>query len=484
MYINDKILIGKTDDLKDAAILPFMINRHGIITGASGSGKTTTLKVMAESFSSCGIPSILIDVKGDLKGCAVKGDYTKVEKRVNDLQIENFEMQSFPVEFWDIYGKYGNRIRCKINDLGARMLSKMLLLSDSQEEVLTLIFKIAEDEQLEIIDLEDLKEVTSYVYDNRLNYSKTYGNISAQTITTIQRSILTLKENGGDMLFGRPEFDLKDFMKYSPDNGYGNINILDATTLFKNPRLYAIFILWLLSELYDKLDEIGDAPKPRLVFFIDEAHLLFSEIDERQVKQIVQIVKLIRSKGVGLYFISQSPSDIKEEILGQLGNKIQHTLRSYTKSDEKSLKAAAASFRINKEFDNEEVIKNLGTGEALVSFLNEKAEPSISLKVKILPPQSKIGTVTPQECQDFVRKSRFFEKYEKEIESETAKDVLKREKEAKEENIKNEESVKKLSSIKKSTKGKTSAKDRVINSALNTIGRKIGNSIFKGIFRS
>lgn len=482
MLKNDKLLIGKTEKNEEVYLYPNMAMRHGIITGASGSGKTITLKVMAESFSSIGTPVLLVDVKGDLSGCAKEGRLDEnINKRVEKLNLENFNVQKFPVVYWDIYGKKGHPISTKISSLGVRLLSKMLLLNDSQEEVLTVCFKIANDEDLELVDLNDLRELLTYISEKRQEYSKEYGNINSQTLTTIQRSVLTLMENGGDCFFKEPELDISDFIKFDSETGYGNINILDATTLFKNPRLYAITLLWILTTLFDKMPEVGEREKPKLVFFIDEAHLLFSEMDEQISKQIVQIVKLIRSKAVGLYFISQSPSDIKEEILGQLGNKVQHVLRSYTKSDEKSLRAAANSYRINKEFDNFEVIKNLGTGEALISFLNEKAEPGISLKTMILPPQSMIGEIDNNEREKIIKESRFYDKYSKKVERETAKDKIKNIKKE----IEEKNDVKEVKETKKSSKKSTATKagEKVLNSTLNTIGRKLGSAIFKGIFK-
>lgn len=333
MYINDKILIGKNEN-NSVYLLPKMANRHGIITGASGSGKTITLKVLAESFSSCGIPVFLVDVKGDLAGMCVKGiENENVNKRIQDLNLEGFSFSSFPTEFWDVYGDFGHPIRTTIKNIGPKLLSRMLNLTDAQEGVLTIVFKIAEDENLDIIDLKDLKALLTYVGEKRKDYTLQYGNITSQSIGSIQRNLLSLEEEGGDYFFGKPDFDIKDFIKFDVNNGYGFINILHAVTLFQKPTLYATFLLWLLTNLYNTLPEVGDIDKPKIAFFFDEAHLLFSEMPEHLIKQIVQIVKLIRSKGIGLYFISQSPSDIPDEILSQLGNRIQHVLRYYTKND-------------------------------------------------------------------------------------------------------------------------------------------------------
>ncbi|MBR1413615.1 MAG: DUF853 family protein [Bacilli bacterium] len=413
MYVNNKLLVGKNDDF-EAYLLPKMANRHGIITGASGSGKTVTLKVLAESFSNAGIPVFLVDVKGDLAGMSLPGEMNEnIAKRVEKLKLESFEVKSFPTNYFDVYGKNGIPIRTTVKDLGPRLLSRMLDLSDAQEGVLTVAFKIAEDINKELIDLNDLRNHLVEVADKRKEYSLTYGNITTQSVGSIQRNILALQEDGGDDFFGKPSFNIKDFIHFDENNGYGFINILDAVTLFRKPNLYVSFLLWLLNTIYDTMTEVGDLNKPKLIFFFDEAHLLFNEMPEGIIKSVIQIVKLIRSKGVGIYFISQTPSDIPDEILSQLGNRIQHVLRSYTRNDEKAVKAAANSFRANPNFNTEEVIKTLATGEALVSFQNEIGEPTITEKVTILPPQSKMGTIDDLTRQDFIKKSHLYSNYEK-----------------------------------------------------------------------
>ncbi len=480
MYINDKILIGKNEN-NSVYLLPKMANRHGIITGASGSGKTITLKVLAESFSSCGIPVFLVDVKGDLAGMCVKGiENENVNKRIQDLNLEDFSFSSFPTEFWDVYGDFGHPIRTTIKNIGPKLLSRMLNLTDAQEGVLTIVFKIAEDENLDIIDLKDLKALLTYVGEKRKDYTLQYGNITSQSIGSIQRNLLSLEEEGGDYFFGKPDFDIKDFIKFDVNNGYGFINILHAVTLFQKPTLYATFLLWLLTNLYNTLPEVGDIDKPKIAFFFDEAHLLFSEMPEHLIKQIVQIVKLIRSKGIGLYFISQSPSDIPDEILSQLGNRIQHVLRYYTKNDEKAIKTACNSFRSNPNFDTEEAIKSLKTGEVLISVQNEEGEPTIVEKVTILPPQSLMGTIDDIKRQEVIKNSQFYQKYENRIDDNSAYEKIN-------ELLKNEEApvkeVKKEKTEKKKTSKIEKAATKLTNSTLNTLGRKIGNSLFKNLFK-
>lgn len=483
MYINDKILIGKNDNY-EAYILPRMANRHGIISGASGSGKTISLKVLAESFSSAGVPVFLVDVKGDLAGMCLPGIVNdNISSRINNLNLENFEFKSFSTSFFDVYGKYGIPVRTTINSIGPKLLSRMLNLTEAQEGVLTIVFKIAEDENLELIDLKDLRAILSYVGERRKNYALNYGNITLQSIGSIQRNLLTLEDEGGNFFFGKPALDINDFIK-TDINGIGYINILHAATLFQKPTLYASFLLWLLTDLYQKLPEVGDLEKPKIAFFFDEAHLLFSEMPDYIIKQVTQIVKLIRSKGIGLYFISQSPSDIPDEILSQLGNRIQHVLRYYTKNDEKAIKAAANSFRENPNFDTEQVIKTLKTGEALVSFQDEYGQPTVAEKVTILPPQSQMGTIDDVKRQEVIRNNPLYIKYINRTEEISAYEKI--EQKIQNEKITQMSTVKNKSNSSKSSNKKSSlekAANKVANSTLNTLGRKIGNSLFKSLFK-
>ena len=419
MYIDKKLLIGKNSKF-EACILPSMANRHGIITGASGTGKTTTVKVMAESFSELGVPVFASDVKGDLSGCAKRGvENENIINRVKELELDGFDYKEFPTRFWDIYQQNGHAIRVSIYDVGASILSMMLGLSETQEAVLTIIYRIAHDESKMIYDIEDLRKLLQYVGEHRSEYSLKYGNITTQSIGVIGRSLLALEDQGADKFFGLPSFDINDFLKTNQD-GLGYINILHAVELFNSPDLYVSFVLYLLTKLYNDMPEVGDMDKPKIVFFFDEAHLLFNNMPSFRLKRIVQIVKLIRSKGIGLYFISQAPSDIPDDVLSQLSNRIQHGLRAYTPSEQKSVKVAANSFRVNPEINTEDEILNLGTGEALVSFLNEKGEPEVVNKVKILPPESFMGVIDSMERNRIINNSEFCGKYEEEIIKEDA----------------------------------------------------------------
>ena len=463
MYLNEKLLIGKNKKY-EASIIPSQANRHGIITGASGTGKTTTVKVMAESFSSLGVPVFVADVKGDLSGCAKIGESNEtIIKRLESLKIDEFDYTSFPVRFWDLYQKCGHAIRASIYDIGPSVLSMMLGLSETQEGVLNIVYRIAKDEEKMIYDLSDLKTLLNYVGEHKQDYTLKYGNITSQSIGVIQRSLLALEDQGADKFFGLPSFDIHDFLK--KEDGKGYINILHAVELFNSPDLYVSFLLFLLTRLYNEMEEVGDLDKPKIVFFFDEAHLLFNNMPQYRLKQIVQIVKLIRSKGIGLYFISQSPSDIPNEVLSQLSNRVQHALRAYTPSEQKAVKAAADAFRTNPEFKTEDVILNLGTGEALVSFLNSKGEPEMVEKVMILPPQSKMGVISDIERNSIINNSEFCGKYEEKIEKEDAAHIvleklLNEEKERieKEKQEKEEEKIRKQEEKEKLEKEKEEAR--------------------------
>ncbi len=466
MYLNNNILVGKNDK-KELSILLNKANRHGIITGASGTGKTITLKVMAESFSDAGVPVFLADVKGDLAGTCLKGVPSEsVDNRVQKLKLTEFDYKEYPVHFWDLYQKYGHALKASIYDVGASVLSIMLGLSEVQEGVLSICYRIAHDEEMMIYTLEDLRTLLTYVGEHKQDYTLKYGNITSQSIGVIQRSLLALENQGADKFFGLPSLDIHDFIKNASD-GRGYINILHAVELFNSPDLYAAFLLHLLNRLYNDLPEVGDLDKPKMVFFFDEAHLLFNGMPPYRLKQIVQIVKLIRSKGIGLYFISQSPTDIPDEVLAQLGNRVQHNLRAYTPSELKAVKAAANAFRANPAFDTEEAIKELGTGEALISFQNEKGEPEVVEKATILPPQSKMGTIDDMERNKVINNSELCGKYEEEVVKENSAHLVlykkydeektKKEEEAKakeEERIKKEEEKKRLEEEKAEEKRK------------------------------
>lgn len=423
MFLNDKILVGKSGD-KELCILPKMANRHGLITGASGSGKTITLKVMAESFSDAGVPVFMADVKGDLAGTAQAGEMNEnIAERVNNLKLEGFEPKSFPVRFWDLYGTHGHQVRANVEQVGPEILSIMLGLTEAQEGNLAIAFKIAEDEGLRLINLEDLRAVLAYVAENRNKYNTKYGNITVQSIGVIQRSLLTLENQGAGKFFGEPALDINDFFVQDTD-GRGIINILHSVKLFQSPDLYASFLLWLLTTLFAGTPEVGDQDKPRLVFFFDEAHLLFNGMPSYRLKRITQVVKLIRSHGIGLYFASQRPTDIPDEVMSQLGNRIQHTLRAYTPAEQKIVRASADSFRTNPEFDTAQAILELGTGEALVSFQDAKGAPTIVERVTILPPQSQMGVLDDMTRNKIINASPLAGKYDTEVDPESAFEII------------------------------------------------------------
>ncbi len=423
MLANDRLLIGKTEEGKELAILPQMANRHGLITGASGSGKTITLKVMAESFSDAGVPVFLADVKGDLAGTAIRGELNdNIEKRLKKLKIKEFETKAFPVRFWDLYGENGHPLRATVESVGAEVLSIMLGLSEAQEGNLAIAFAIAKDENLALIDLKDLRSLLQYVSENKDKYTTKYGNITTQSIGVIQRSLLTLENQGANHFFGQPALDINDF--FAKEDGRGVINILHAVTLFESPDMYAAFLLWLLTTLFSTSPEVGDLNKPKLIFCFDEAHLLFNGMPTYRLKRIVQVVKLIRSRGIGLYFISQSPTDIPDEILAQLGNRVQHSLRAYTPSEQKSVKAAAQAFRTNSSFDTGKAILELGTGEALISFQDEKGAPEIVERATILPPQSLMGAIDSVSRNKVINSSPICGKYDEAIDVESAAEIL------------------------------------------------------------
>lgn len=425
MLKENKLLIGKSED-KEINLLLDKANRHGLITGASGSGKTITLKVMAESFSAAGVPVFLADIKGDLAGTACMGeDSESLAKRVEKLGLTDvFSYDSYPVHFWDLFGVKGHPIRATIESVGPEILSMMLGLSEAQEGNLAIAFKIAKDEGLKLIDLKDLRSVLQYVAENKNDYTLRYGNITSQSVGVIQRSLLTLENQGADNFFGEPALDIHDFIRIDNATGKGFINILHAVELFQSPDLYASFLLWLLTSLYSTLPEVGDLDKPKIVFFFDEAHLLFNGMPAYRLKQITQVVKLIRSRGIGLYFISQGPTDIPDEILAQLGNRVQHTLRAYTPTEQKNVKAAANAFRTNPAFNTEEAIMALGTGEALISFQNEHGEPEIVEKATVLPPQSKMGTIDDMTRNRIINNSDLCGKYDERVDNDSAYETV------------------------------------------------------------
>ena len=400
-----------------------MANRHGLIAGATGTGKTVTLQVMAETFCQAGVPCFMADMKGDLSGISQVGKLSGfIEKRMPEFGIENPEFQACPVRFFDVYGEQGHPMRATISQMGPMLLSRLLQLNETQDGVLNIVFRIADDRGLLLLDLKDLQAMLDWVSKHAKEYTTKYGNISAQTIGAIQRALLQLETQGADKFFGEPSFDIYDLMQ--TEGGKGIMNVLAADKLMMQPKLYSTFLLWLLSELYSTLPEVGDMELPKLVFFFDEAHMLFTDTSKALLDKIEQVIRLIRSKGVGIYFITQSPTDIPENILGQLGNRVQHALRAYTPKDQKAVKTAADTFRANPEFKTDEAIMNLETGEALVSFLDAKGAPGIVERAKILFPLSQIGAVTEGQRLDIIKQSRIFGKYDTPIDRESAFEVL------------------------------------------------------------
>lgn len=422
MYDNEKrAFVAITKDGQEICLLPEMANRHGLITGATGTGKTVTLQTLAETFSQMGVPVFAADAKGDLSGVAnMGGNKSSVKERVESYKLEEkgYQYQKFPIQFWDVFGISGIPIRAKVSDMGSLLLSRLLNLNDTQAAVLTVVFKIAKDKGWDIIDFKDLQKSLEEIGNNAKEYMTAYGNISAASIGAIQRGLITLEQDGVAQFFGEPELNIDDLIQTEGDMGV--INILHAEKLMHSPKTYSTFLMWLLTKLFEVLPEVGDVDKPKLVFFFDEAHMLFGDAPKALVEKMEQTVRLIRSKGVGVYFISQTPSDMPDSVLGQLGNRIQHALRAYTPKDQKALKAAAQSFRANSNFDTETAISQLGTGEALVSFLDKKGAPQPVERAYILPPQSQIGPVTVEERNAAIKSSLLYRFYAETIDNESA----------------------------------------------------------------
>jgi DNA helicase HerA-like ATPase len=422
------LLIAKTDLSQggtELLLLPRMANRHGLITGATGTGKTVSLQTIAENFSNIGVPVFMGDIKGDLSGISQPGGgNTKVQDRLNLLGITDFAFEGHPVTFWDVFGEQGHPLRATISEMGPLLLARLLNLNDTQSGVLTIAFKVADDNGLLLLDLKDLRAMLQYVGENAKQLTTEYGNVSPASVGAIQRGLLALEQQGGDRFFGEPAMNLDDLMQ-TDSNGKGLINILAADKLMTSPKLYATFLLWMLSELFERLPEVGDLDKPKLVFFFDEAHLLFDDAPDALLDKIEQVVRLIRSKGVGVYFITQNPLDVPLKVLGQLGNRVQHALRAFTPLDQKAVKTAAETFRQNPKFDTEEAITQLGVGEALVSFLDEKGIPGVVERAFVLPPHGQIGPIKPEQRRGLIASSLVYGVYEKLEDRESAYEILK-----------------------------------------------------------
>lgn len=472
----EKLMIAKGRD--DHILLPEMANRHGLIAGATGTGKTVTLRVIAENLSSIGVPVFMADVKGDLSGIAKPGlENSKIRERVTSLAIDSFEFAGSPTVFWDLYGEQGHPVRTTMSEMGPLLMARLLNLNDTQSGVLNLVFKIADDNGMLLLDLKDLRAMLQHVGDNAGQFKTQYGNVSAASIGAIQRGLLQLEEQGGDKFFGEPALDLDDMMQ-SDGQGHGVINVLTADKLINAPKLYATFLLWLLSELFERLPEVGDPQKPKLVFFFDEAHLLFNDAPNALLEKIEQVIRLIRSKGVGVYFVTQNPLDVPDVVLGQLGNRVQHALRAFTPRDQKAVKAAAQTFRQNKDIDVESAITELQVGEALVSFLDEKGQPMIVDRALIYPPKSQLAPLAPAEREQIIKQSTLYGHYEKLTDRESAYEMLKQ-----------RAPTAQSGEIQKTpqTSGKSDVGallDAFGKSAVRAIGSQVGREIMRGVLGS
>lgn len=508
MFADNKIWIGKSD--KRVYLEPKMANRHGLVAGATGTGKTITLKVLAESFSDLGVPVFIADIKGDLASIAIPGtDNPNIQERIKRFDIDNFTYKGFPVQFWDLYGEGGIPVRTTVSEMGPLMMARILDLNDTQTGVLNIVFRVADARGLLLLDLKDLKAMVQYVGENAKEFTLDYGNVTSQSIGAILRSMMTLEDQGGEFFFGEPELDFNDWIKISSD-GRGYINVLHCAKLFLNPLLYSTFLLWMLSELFENLPEEGDLEKPKMVFFFDEAHLLFRDTPRALLDKIELVIRLIRSKGVGVYFVTQNPMDVPDEILAQLGNRIQHALRAYTPAERKKVVTAAETFRENPAFDTAEAITELGTGEALISCLEGKGIPSVVERAFILPPQSQFGTIDDMLRNQIIVSSPIYRKYYKEIDRESAYEIIRekteqklqeqlqdiqrheeekrlqleakeQEKRRKSETKEREKQERELERAKKKASSKLTPMDRVANSAMSAIGREVGRSLIRGI---
>lgn len=496
MFDNEKKAFIAINDSSEICLIPKMANRHGLITGATGTGKTVTLQNLAETFSQMGVPVFAADVKGDLSGvAAVGGNKDSVKKRVESYHLEEkgFSFQKFPVEFWDVFGQNGTPVRATIADMGSLLLSRILSLNDTQSAVLTVLFKISKDEQWDLVDMKDLQKILEYVGNNTNKYQASYGNISTASIGAIQRGLVALDNEGVGQFFGEPDLNIDDLIQTNGDKGV--INILSADKLINNPKIYSTFLLWLMTKLFTVMPEVGDLEKPKLVFFFDEAHLLFNDAPKVLLEKVEQVVRLIRSKGVGIYFISQSPTDIPDSILGQLGNRVQHALRAYTPKDQKALKVAAQTFRANPKFDTETAISELATGEALISFLDEKGTPQPVERAFVLPPEGQIGPLDTEVRKQMMANSLLYRHYAQSQDRTSAYEILGEkmantlsEKEALEQAKENEKKQKEQERLqrtqekedKRESSQRTKFWGSIASAVLVPVAKNIIKSLFKG----
>ena len=485
----EPLLVAKGD--REVFLLPALANRHGLIAGATGTGKTVSLMVLAEQFSSIGVPVFLADVKGDLGGLSQPGGGNpKVDERIQKLGLQDYGFRGSPVVFWDVFGEQGHPARSTVSEMGPLLLGRLLNLNDTQSDVLSVVFKVADQNGLLLLDLKDLQAMIHYVGENTAQFETEYGRMSAASLGSIQRALVAFEEQRGAALFGEPALDLEDLIQTAPD-GRGIINILAADKLMQSPKVYSTFLLWLLAELFENLPEVGDPEKPKIVFFFDEAHLLFSDAPQALLEKIEQVVRLIRSKGVGVYFISQNPLDVPDIVLGQLGNRIQHALRAYTPRDQKAVKSAAETFRQNPKVDVETAITELGVGEALVSMLDEKGRPEIVERAFILPPRSHIGPATPEQRQAIIRSSVVYNHYEKAIDRESAYELLKvraeesarlAEQQAAQEQAAKQAEMQRREEARVSRR--ESPMEAFIKSGARAVGSQLGRQIIRGVLGS
>lgn len=493
--MTEPLLIARTRDLT-LNLLPALANRHGLITGATGTGKTVTLQKMAESFSAVGVPVFMADVKGDLSGIAKAGvSSEKLQARLEKIGAENWQPQENPVVLWDIFGEKGHPVRATVSDLGPLLLARLLNLNEVQSGVLQIVFRIADDRGMLLLDFKDLRAMVQFIGENAKAFTSEYGNISTASVGAIQRGLLALEQQGAEHFFGEPMLDIRDWMR-TDDQGRGIINILSAEKLYQMPKLYATSLLWMLSELYEQLPEAGDVEKPKLVFFFDEAHLLFDDVPDVLLEKIQQVMRLIRSKGVGVYFVSQNPADIPDIVLGQLGNRVQHALRAFTPRDQKAVKAAATTMRANPEFDMAEAIQQLGTGEALISFLDEKGSPSVTQRAMVIAPGSRMGPLTTDERNTLINHSSLYGKYDEEVDRESAYELLQKGVQAAGEQTDapqakgqgSEEESPLMDGLKKILFGYTGPRggrhDGVVQTMAKSATRQVTNQILRGVLGS
>lgn len=493
--MTEPLLIAQTTE-RQLHLLPGMANRHGLITGATGTGKTVTLQKLAESFSNIGVPVFMADVKGDLTGIAKPGAASeKLLARLAKIGVSDWSPQDNPVALWDIFGERGHPVRATVSDLGPLLLARLLNLNEVQSGVLQIIFRVADDQGLLLLDFKDLRAATQYIGENAKAFQTQYGNINSASVGAIQRGLLSLEQQGAEYFFGEPMLDIKDWMR-TDENGKGVINILASEKLYQMPKLYATSLLWLLSELYEQLPEAGDLDKPKLVFFFDEAHLLFDDAPAVLLDKIEQVIRLIRSKGVGVWFVSQNPSDVPDAVLGQLGNRVQHALRAFTPKDQKAVKVAAQTMRANPDFDTVAAIQELGTGEALISFLDEKGSPSVVQRAMVIAPGSRMGPVTDDERNGLINHSALSGKYEEAVDRESAYEMLQKGMQnasesgsappAKGESVAVDNGV--LGGLKDILFGTTGPRggkhDGVVQSVAKSAARQITNQIIRGLLGS